>query len=151
MIDSESNFNANMKIIKTKDNIVVHDKIMKKIVTIVSIINDNVHEFFKNFKGYQSLITVDTNKEEDAKNEDKDEFLDDFLEIDPKFLDIILDTLESFKLFKLCLFVCNRYHFPSKAGRYLISLGMKYSTNCISNNSMNPNLLAPSAYRKAEI
>jgi hypothetical protein len=40
---------------------------------------------------------------------------------------------------------------PSKAGRYLISLGMKYSTNCISNNVVNPILLAPSSYRKTEI
>lgn len=40
---------------------------------------------------------------------------------------------------------------PSKAGRYLISLGMKYSTNCISNNIVNPILLAPSSYRKTEI
>lgn len=32
-----------MKIIKTKENIVVHDRIMKKIVNIVSIINDTVH------------------------------------------------------------------------------------------------------------
>lgn len=40
---------------------------------------------------------------------------------------------------------------PAQAGRYLISLGMKYSTNAISNNSVNPILLAPSAFRKTEI
>jgi hypothetical protein len=49
------------------------------------------------------------------------------------------------------LFVCNRYHLPAKAGRYLISLGLKYSTNCASNNSVNPILLAPSSFRKIEI
>ena len=42
-------------------------------------------------------------------------------------------------------------HLPAKAGRYLISLGLKYSTNCLSNNVVNPVLLAPSAYRKLEI
>ena len=37
---------------------------------------------------------------------------------------------------------------PAKAGRYLISLGLKYSTNCLSNNLVNPILLAPSNFRK---
>jgi hypothetical protein len=136
-----------VKIIKTKGNIFVQDEIMKKIVNIVSIINNSVHEFFKQFKGYQSLITV--SKPEDAGEEidDRPE-ITEFEDIDPKFINIILDTLESFKLFKLCLFVCNRYHMPTKAGRYLISLGLKYSTNCISNNAVNPILLAPSNFRK---
>jgi hypothetical protein len=56
--DLENNFNFNAKIIKTKGNIFVQDEIMKKIINIVSIINTSVEEFFKQFKGYQSLITV---------------------------------------------------------------------------------------------
>ena len=60
---SEENYNLNVKIIKTKGNIFVQDEIMKKIVNIVSVINSSVNKFFKQFKGYQSLITV-------AKKED---------------------------------------------------------------------------------
>ena len=123
---------------------------MKKIVNIVSIINSSVHEFFKQFKGYQSLITVAKKEDSDEQADDRPE-ISEFEDIDPKFINIILDTLESFKLFKLCLFVCNRYHLPIKAGRYLISLGLKYSTNCISNNVVNPILLAPSQFRKIEV
>jgi len=48
----------NAKIIKTKGNIFVQDDIMRKIVNIVSIINSSVSEFFQQFKGYQSLITL---------------------------------------------------------------------------------------------
>lgn len=56
-----------MRIIKTKGNIVVQDEIMKKIVGIVSIVNESVDEFFKQFKGYQSLITVSkTTENEDV-------------------------------------------------------------------------------------
>jgi len=47
-----------VKIIKTKGNIFVQDDIMRRIVNIVSIINEYVHDFFKQFKGYQSLITT---------------------------------------------------------------------------------------------
>jgi hypothetical protein len=139
-----------VKIIKTKGNIFVQDEIMKKIINIVSIINSSVQEFFTQFKGYQSLITVSNGENSNDVIDSRPE-ISEFEDVDPKFINIILDTLESFKLFKLCLFVCNRYHLPVKAGRYLISLGMKYSTNCISNNIVNPILLAPSAYRKTEL
>ena len=150
VMDDEENYNINVKIIKTKGNIYVQDEIMRKIVNIVSIINSSVEEFFKQFKGYQSLITVSSGDKAVDIIDSRPE-ISEFEDIDPKFINIILDTLESFKLFKLCLFVCNRYHLPGKAGRYLISLGMKYSTNCISNNIVNPILLAPSSYRKTEL
>ena len=65
----------NVKIIKTKGNIFVQDEIMKKIVNIVSIINTSVHEFFKQFKGYQSLIT------ENKKENEEGEAIDDRPEI----------------------------------------------------------------------
>ena len=40
---------------------------------------------------------------------------------------------------------------PEKAGRYLISVMMKYSTNTQSNTIINSGLLAPSIQRKAEL
>jgi hypothetical protein len=96
------------------------------------------------------LITLNQQDKEEEQIDSRPE-ITEFEDIDPQFINIILDTLESFKLFKLCLFVCNRYHMPTKAGRYLISLGLKYSTNCQSNNVVNPILLAPSNFRKTEI
>jgi hypothetical protein len=38
---------------------------MRRIVNIVSIINHSVHDFFKQFKGYQSLITTNSQKQEE--------------------------------------------------------------------------------------
>lgn len=38
---------------------------MKRIVNIVSIINESVHDFFKQFKGYQSLITTSNKQQEE--------------------------------------------------------------------------------------
>lgn len=71
--------------------------------------------------------------------------------MDPALINIILDTLESFKLYKLCLFVCNRYHLPHKAGRYLVSMGLKYSTNAQINTTLNSALISPSVNRKSEL
>lgn len=122
---------------------------MKKIVGIVSIINTSIHEFFKQFKGYQSLITVSKDEEKDVIDNRPE--ISEFEDVDPEFINIILDTLESFKLYKLCLFVCNRYHMPHKAGRYLVSMALKYSTNAQVNNVLNPSLLSPSIHRKMEL
>ena len=122
---------------------------MKKIINIVSVVNSSVEEFFKQFKGYQSLMTVAKEKEHDVIDNRPE--ISQFQDINPEFIKIILDTLESFKLYKLCLFVCNRYHMPHKAGRYLVSMALKYATNAQVNNSLNPSLLAPSIHRKAEL
>ena len=123
---------------------------MKKIVGIVSIVNSSVEQFFKQFKGYQSLITVSKDKTGEEIIDNRPE-ISEFEDIDPQFINIILDTLESFKLYKLCLFVCNRYHMPHKAGRYLVSMALKYSTNASINNTLNPSLISPSLNRKSEL
>lgn len=123
---------------------------MRKIVGIVSIVNESVEEFFRQFKGYQSLITVAKTSENEDIIDNRPE-ITEFEDVDPKFINIILDTLESFKLYKLCLFVCNRYHLPHKAGRYLVSMALKYSTNSQINNTLNPALIAPSLSRKFEL
>jgi hypothetical protein len=93
-------------------------------------------------------LNKDSLKEE-GLIEDKE--IADFEDIDTETINLILDTLESFKLYKLCLFVCNRYHLPEKAGRYLVSIMMKYATNCQADTSITSGLLAPSTQRKAEL
>ena len=77
----------------------------------MSIITQSSTTFLQQFKGYQSLISLnkDSSKEE-GLIEDKE--IADFEDIDTETINLILDTLESFKLYKLCLFVCNRYHLP---------------------------------------
>ena len=47
--------------------------------------------------------------------------------IDGEFLNILLDCLETFELYKLCLIVCNRYSLIDRVGRYLVSIANKYS------------------------
>ncbi len=47
--------------------------------------------------------------------------------ISQELLHLILDTLENYELFKLCLIICNRYNLKSEIPRFLISIGNKYS------------------------
>lgn len=58
------------------------------------------------------------------------EFVDliiDLDEINHEFINLILDTLEFYDNYKLCIFVCNRYHLPLRLGRYLVSISTKFS------------------------
>lgn len=40
---------------------------------------------------------------------------------------LILDVLEYFEFFKLCMIICNRYYLKDRIGRFIVSLGFKYS------------------------
>lgn len=46
----------------------------------------------------------------------------DLDEIDMEFVNHILDILEAFKVYKLCIFVCNRYRLPNRLGRFIVSI-----------------------------
>jgi hypothetical protein len=47
--------------------------------------------------------------------------------ISVELLYLILDTLEHYELFRLCLIICNRYALKERIGHYLQSIGNKYS------------------------
>jgi hypothetical protein len=51
----------------------------------------------------------------------------DLDDVDSAFVNLILDVLEYYELFRLCLMVCNRYHMSERLGRYIISVCSKYS------------------------
>lgn len=56
-------------------------------------------------------------------------------------MNLILDVLEYYELFRLCLMVCNRYHMNERLGRYIISVCSKYSN--LHNHRFNLKLLQP--------
>ena len=114
---------------------------MNKIIEIVSIVNTNIENYLLKLRGNESLITK---KKEGVENV----LINDFEEIDPEFVFKILDTLESFKIYKLCIFVCNRYHMPSKLGRYIGSMMLRYSLTAQENMTITPSLLALGSHRK---
>ena len=79
--------------------------------------------------------------------ENFDDFLIDLDQIDIETVHLILDILENYKIFKLCIFVCrlflkkkqniniyymyikgNRYKLSSRISRYLVSIAHKYSS-----------------------
>lgn len=57
----------------------------------------------------------------------EDDFLIDLDAVDSSFVNLILDVLEYYELFRLCLMLCNRYHMSDRIGRYIVSVCSKYS------------------------
>jgi hypothetical protein len=51
----------------------------------------------------------------------------DLDDVDNEFINLILDALEYYELFRLCLMICNRYHMSERLGRYVVSVCSKYS------------------------
>lgn len=49
-------------------------------------------------------------------------FLYDLDNIDIETIYLLLDQLEQFKSYKLCIYVCNQFKLANHLGRYLISL-----------------------------
>lgn len=48
-------------------------------------------------------------------------------EIPAESLGLILDTLEHYELYRLCLVLCGRYQLHDRVGRYVSAVSQKYS------------------------
>ncbi len=111
-------------LVKTKADIFVQDEVMTKIIRYVGIISDDFRSGIERLKTQGVLVSNQFNPN------DINVFTEQIIDFDNITLDfvyLILDFLEQSKLYKLCIFVCNRYKLSSKLGRYLGSMAFKYS------------------------
>lgn len=110
------------KLIKTRPDIFVEDQTMRKILEYVSMFYEDVSLCLKSSRSSQALISSQ------VMNEDWEiSSLIDLDDISVELLGLLLDTLEEFGMYKLCLIVCNRYNLSNRLGRYIVSLSSKYS------------------------
>lgn len=116
--------NSGATLVKTRADIFVEDETMRKIINYVSMFSEDVKRSLMASRSAQNLVMNEGNVTEDWKLVG----LMDLDEIDAEFIGLVLDTLEYFELYKLCLVVCNRYHLPERLGRYVTSIANKYST-----------------------
>lgn len=114
--------NLGGKLINTRAEIFIEDETMRKMIEIIGMFSDEVHTHLKTLKSAESLISSQMIKEDWELVS-----LIDLDDISQEFLGVILDTLEDFGMFKMCLVVCNRYRLADRLGRYVNSLAFKYS------------------------
>ena len=122
MLDNAQASIINASLVVTKRNIFIEDITMSKIIKCISYFSEEVKNYLKSMRSNKAL--VHTKCEPDAVISD---FIVDLDEIDLPFVKLLLDILEEYKLYKLCLMICNRYQINERIGRYLISIGHQYS------------------------
>ena len=89
----------------------------------------------KDFLSQALAETAAENKKDVLNIEDGDKIYEEDLEymlidldnLSSDFLNLVLDTLEYYELFRLCLIVGNRYKLTDKNGRYVAAICQKYS------------------------
>ena len=117
-----SALNEGCKLIRTRPDIYVEDQTMRKILEYISMFSDEVTACLKLSRSAKSLVSSQKIEEDWEISS-----LVDLDDISIEALGLLLDTLEEFGMYKLCLIVCNRYSLGSRIGRYVVGLASKYS------------------------
>ena len=111
----------NSNVIQTERDIYIEDIAMQKIIYYISFFSDDVKRYLNKMRSKDGLLQMD-------QNELQIDFLEVELDnIDTELVKLILDVLEHFDMFRLCLIVCNRYGMQEHVSRYLTSICYKYS------------------------
>ena len=103
-------------VIETNRDIYIEDVAMQKIIYYVSLFSDETRSYLQKLRSKGQLNQEKT----DSFKVDAFELqLDD---IDTDLVKILLDVLESYDMFRLCMIVCNRYNITDHISRYLTSV-----------------------------
>ena len=113
--------------IESNRDIYAEDVITQKIIYYVSLFSDDVSSHLKSLRSKQMLSSLSSQQQEDKETQSAEDFMIDLDDVDQSFVNLILDVLEYYELFRLCLMICNRYHLSERLGRYVISVCSKYS------------------------
>ncbi|CAD8176793.1 unnamed protein product [Paramecium octaurelia] len=141
--------NPNVQFVKTKADIFIQDTIMQQIIKYISMFSD---EFKYQLYNQRSKSAQLSNKQVDQHQFDyMVDFILDLDLVDISFIFLVLDILEQFKNYKLCIFVCNRYKLADQLGRYLVSIASTYSPLALHSASLNVQYLINGKQRQAQI
>lgn len=119
---------ARYHLVQTKGDIFIQDSVMEKIIKYISMFSDEFKDNLEKLRSKEMLLSQET--ESEKRLTDVHVVTYDLIDLDNvslEFVYLILDFLEQSKLYKLCMFVCNRYKLAEKLGRYLVNIAFKYS------------------------
>lgn len=125
--------------VESNRDIYAEDVITQKIIYYVSLFSDDVSAHLKNIRSKKMLHSNNASEAKKEEHVKEDDFMIDLDDVDSDFVNLILDVLEYYELFRLCLMICNRYHMSERLGRYIISVCSKYSN--LHNHRFNLTLL----------
>ncbi|CAD8201725.1 unnamed protein product [Paramecium octaurelia] len=117
---------AQVSLLSSKNNAFVSNKILQELIQKFQLFSDEFKNHLVSQK-YQS-IQLSNRKDDDKEFDHIINFVYDLDNIDIDSIYMILDILEEFKSYKLCIQLCNHFKLASYLGRYLVSLVSSYST-----------------------
>jgi len=108
-------------VISSDRDVYLEDVAMQKIIYYISLFSDEVKHQLEKLRSKDGLVQL---KHENLSADSLELELDN---IDAELVKLILDVLEHFDMFRLCLIVCSRYNMKEYISRYLTSICYKYS------------------------
>ena len=106
--------------VETDRDIYIEDIAMQKIIYYVSLFSEDTKNYLNKIRSRNQLSQTKDDLEADGFELELDN-------IDVELVKILLDVLENFDMFRLCMIVCNRYNITEYLSRYLTSVCFKYS------------------------
>ena len=108
-------------VIQSDRDLYTEDLVIQKMIYFVSLFSDDVKEYLNRQRSKEGLLQIPSNETSIDYNELQLDNLDDEL------VSVLLDMLENFDMFRLCLVICNKYNLKNQISRYLTSTCYKYS------------------------
>ncbi|CAK94027.1 unnamed protein product (macronuclear) [Paramecium tetraurelia] len=150
---------AQVSLLTSKNNPSISNKILQELIQKFQLFSNEFKNHLVSQK-YQS-VQLSNRKDDDKEFDHIINFVYDLDNIDIDSIYMILDLLEDFKSYKLCIYLCNHFKLASYLGRYLVSLVSSYSTlpktkalvliQMITMGSQRRNLLEQSAISQIAI
>ncbi|CAK77114.1 unnamed protein product (macronuclear) [Paramecium tetraurelia] len=137
---------SNVSLLKSRSNIFIKNNVLQQLVQKFQFFSD---EFKTHIEKQTHKATLLSNRTGDEKEFDHMiNFLYDLDNIDIDTIYLILDLLEQFKSYKLCIYVCNQFKLAQYIGRYLVSLASLYTPLTRTLLKDNYQIIINKLYRK---
>ncbi|CAD8090940.1 unnamed protein product [Paramecium primaurelia] len=115
----------NTPLLKSRSNIFIKNNVMVQICERFKQFQNEFKLLLEKQKSQSVLLSF--RKQEEKEMDHMINFLYDLEKYDIECVYFVLDILEHFKNYKLCIYVCNQFKLSSHLGRYLISLASQYT------------------------
>ncbi|CAD8105849.1 unnamed protein product [Paramecium sonneborni] len=135
-----------ISLLKSKSNLLISNNILQQLIKKLQLFSN---EFQKHLDQQKYKAVQLSNRRDDEKEFDHIiNFIYDLENIDIDSIYMILDILEQFKSYKLCIYICNYYKLALYLGRYLVSLVSIYSPFTKIKNQVNVQMITLGSLRK---
>ncbi|CAD8153493.1 unnamed protein product [Paramecium pentaurelia] len=137
---------SNVSLLKSRSNIFIKNNILQQLIQQFQYFSTEFKNHIEKQKHKSTLLSNRTGEEKEFDY--MINFLYDLDSIDIDTIYLILDLLEQFKSYKLCIYVCNQFKLAQHIGRYLVSLASLYTPLTRSSLRNNYQIIANKLCRK---